>query len=218
MDGRKSYTKPRFHFDNDAVRRTVESLRVHNAAAQRASDLLQVDDRAVRRAVESLRVNDQAVRRAVQALRPSEDAIQRALVSLKLNEDAVLRRIDQTLNVGFDWQTQASALAISPAQLRHIASDAGLANPDIADALGDFEQLLVEPADAEGSHALYDWLGAMAPLARNRVFLVAMHALTAIIAQFDAETGIEPPFHVVLVLFVLLAIADMWALADRGQQ
>lgn len=219
MDGRKAYTKPRFYFDNDAVKRAVDSLRSHNAPAHRAGNSLKVDDRAVRRAVESLRVNDHAVRRAVQSLHPSDEAIQRALKSLKLNEDAVLRRSDQPLSVGFDRQTQATALAISPAQFRHITTDAGIADPVIADTLDELEQLLeTEPTEAEGFNALYDWLEAMAPVARNRVFLGAMHALTAIIAQFDAEAGIEPPFHVVLVLFVLLAIADMWALADQERQ
>ncbi|HEV3320334.1 MAG TPA: hypothetical protein VG053_11515 [Solirubrobacteraceae bacterium] len=218
MDGRKAYTKPRFYFDNDAVKRAVDSLRSHNAPAHRVGNSLKVDDRAVRRAVESLRINDHAVRRAVQSLHPSDDAIQRALKSLKLNEDAVLRRSDQALSAGFDRQTQATALAISPAQFRHITNDAGIAEPVIADPLGELEQLLTEPTEAEDFNALYDWLEAMAPVARNRVFLGAMHALTAIIAQFDAEAGIEPPFHVVLVLFVLLAIADMWALADQERQ
>ena len=79
---------------------------------------------------------------------------------------------------------------------------------EAADALADLESALSD-ADGEQSGTLYEWFRNLAPLAQDRVFLIAVKSLAAVVLMAYAEAGAHPPFHIGFMIVLLIAIADM---------
>lgn len=206
------------------AQRIVGALKIDPAATQRAIDALKIDPATTQRAVDALKIDPAAVRRAIDALKIDMVSAQRAVDSLKIDPAAIrlsadaFKRIEEgvseQLNLAFNWKT--TALAMPGAQLVDLTRQAAVSAPVVANTLTEFEEVL-EREQGEQSNAIFEWLTDMAPVARNRVLLGTLNALTAILAQFYSEVGIQPPFHVLSILLVLLAIADVWALLDEGK-
>jgi hypothetical protein len=129
----------------------------------------------------------------------------RALAELQATPADVLI-IDQRVGERADWQLQA--LAMTRSQVVLAARVAAQEVPEAAKALNEFEAEL--PLDGP----LYEWLSELAPLARSKLFLIVMHALWALLDQCYAEAGEQPPYHIGVVVLILLAIADVWAYKD----
>ncbi len=109
---------------------------------------------------------------------------------------------------------RAEALAMPTSRLRDLSDDIRAVAPQASEAIENLGQML--PNHSDGNSPLYDWLAGLAPLALNKVFIRAMAVLAALVGLVNAETKNEPPAHLLLVILVLLAIAELWAAKNEG--
>jgi phage-related tail protein len=193
--------------DRDALRRIAESIQPHHDALQRIAESIQPNHDALRRMVESIQPNLDAIRRLAESIQPSLNAIRRSVESMRI-DPAMIAAVNHELANGLDWQ--APALAMPGPQVATFTRMAAESAPgEAADALAEFNSVLSDE-DGEQNRTLYDWLSDLTPLAQDRVTLVAIKSLAALVLAGYAEAGAHPPFHIGVVIVLLVAIANVW--------
>jgi chromosome segregation ATPase len=193
--------------NQDALRRIAESIQPNHDALQRIAESIQPNQDALRRIAGSIQPNQDVIRRLAESIQPSQDTIRHLANSIRI-DPATIAAINQKLTTGLDWQ--APALAMSGPQAATYSRMAAESAPgEAAAALAEFDSVLSEE-DAEQSRTLYDWLSDLAPLAQDRVAFVAIKSLAALVLAGYAEANAHPPFHIGVVILLLVAIADLW--------
>lgn len=193
--------------NQDALRRIAESIQPNHDALQRIAESIQPDRDALFRIAESIQPNQEAIRRLAESIQPNQDTIRRLAESICI-DSATITAVNQKLTSGLDWQ--APALAMSGPQVATFTRMAAESAPgEAADALAEFDSILSDE-DGERSRTLYDWLYDLAPLAQDRVALVAIKSLAALVLAGYAEADAHPPFHIGVVILLLVAIAEIW--------
>jgi hypothetical protein len=119
-----------------------------------------------------------------------------------------MKRLQEASRITLDpevFSRARASLSIPLSQLRSLSAGVALElDQGSSDPVTRFAGALLEEPERELAS---EWLAALGTTRQRRLLLLALAAITAVLDAVDAETNVQPPAHLILIIYALISVA-----------